>query len=351
VINGRTKGSNTFIDDKWHWSFYSGPTCCDAYFCTMKKRILFDIKAWLLVLVLFPFGVHAPTLTQRIGATCWIWLMTIVMHYSHQWLIQHFAKKGKWVPYGAGVLTLIFGLTGVSTLAAVSTDFWNILSSVVIALFMTTAVSYAYKGIWLQIQYEKIRRQQVEAELKLLQSQVNPHFLFNTLNNIYAQNLSNPNDANDMILQLADLMRYQTESSKKNQVLLSEELQFMNNYIALEKKRLTDHTTVTLQVDVPVEPPVSVPPMLFIPFVENAFKHGIGIGAGSFIHIHLSVQEKWLTFDLKNSVPMRKRSLQSTQTGLENVKKRLDLLFGERYKLAVHADTEQYHTRLEIQIT
>jgi two-component system, LytTR family, sensor kinase len=101
-------------------------------------------------------------------------------------------------------------------------------------------------------------------------------------------------------------------------------------------------------VDVPAEPQILLPPMLFVPFVENAFKHGIGIDTGNFIHIHLSVREKKLIFDLKNSMPARKRPVQSTQTGLDNVKKRLELLFPGQHNLRIAADAARYHTHLDI---
>lgn len=320
----------------------------------MKKELLFDLKAWLLVLLLLPIGVQVESNSERFFISLGFWLLLIVGFYPHQWLIKRFAQQKKWVIYGLGVSLLLCALAFLSRYLLHFADngpemtFLGLIRNMAIFLLFSTAISFAYKGIWLQIQYEKTRRQQVEAELKLLQSQVNPHFLFNTLNNIYAQNLSDQDAANDMILQLADLMRYQTESSRKNTVLLSEEVRFLNNYISLEKKRLTANTEVVFQAETPQEPPYWIPPMLFVPFVENAFKHGIGNEPKNFIHINLAVHGEQLIFDLKNSVPQRKHIVQSTQTGLSNVKKRLELLFPNRYQLSANNDGQTYHARLEI---
>jgi two-component system, LytTR family, sensor kinase len=224
-------------------------------------------------------------------------------------------------------------------------------SNVITFLFVSTAISYAYKGILLQMQYEKTKRRQVEAELKLLQSQVNPHFLFNTLNNIYAQNLIHQEEANEMILQLADLMRYQIESAKKNEVNIHDEVEFLENYIALEKKRLTDKTQVHFSFEkLDDTPSLSIPPMLFIPFVENAFKYGIGSDGVNFIKIHLAVKANQILFDIENGIPNRKQSVKSTKMGLDNIKKRLDLLFPNKYKLDIKTENQVYSVQLNIQI-
>lgn len=323
----------------------------------MKKRIVFDIKAWLVVLLLMPLGVHTNSHTERLQICLSFWLILIAGFYPHQWLIERCLKRRKWVAYTAGLLLLLtilgaltqFVLHLVGGMPEVS--YLAMLQTMALFLFFSTAISYAYKGIWLQIQYEKTRRRQVEAELQLLQSQVNPHFLFNTLNNIYAQNLSSPDDANEMILQLADLMRYQTESSRKSSVALLEEIQFLHNYIALEKKRLNANTAVLFQTDIPEDAQYLIPPMLFIPFVENAFKHGIGVEAGNFIHISLSVKEEKLIFSLNNSLPKRKRTVTSTQTGLDNIKKRLELLFPDQYELHITNTDNTYHTQLTLLVT
>ncbi len=322
----------------------------------MKKEIVFDIKAWVLVAIVLPVFSTASSWQQNAILSLATCILLICLFYPHQWLLKTFLNKGKKKEYIAGLLMFVV-LSAIilsSVLKQVSgNETLNFLKAIALALlfiFLTTAISYAYKGILLQFQVEKVKRQQVEAELKLLQSQVNPHFLFNTLNNIYAQNLINQEEANDMILQLSDLMRYQTQSSSKNEVPLEEEIEFLENYIALEKKRLTDKTTVSFVVDIPQNTTVMLPPMLFIPFVENAFKHGIGTEGVNNIDIHLQIVDNHVVFDIKNAIPTRKQAVKSTKTGLENIKKRLALLFPDTHNLDVIMENQAYRVQLKIEL-
>jgi two-component system, LytTR family, sensor kinase len=321
----------------------------------MKKETIFDIKAWALVALLMPLLVSANNVRDKIILCFVIFFMLIALFYPHKWLINRYLNQGKIRQYvvGLGVLIGVATASFVLVLSQLEPTKNNIITAIVtivMMLFFSTAISYAYKGILLQIQYEKTKRRQVEAELKLLQSQVNPHFLFNTLNNIYAQNLSNHEEANEMILQLADLMRYQIESSKKNMVSIDDEIEFLENYIALEKKRSTDRIKVSFAVDKTDNLTMQIPPMLFIPFIENAYKHGISAEGESVINIVLGVKEHGISFKIDNQIPVRKQLVKSTQTGLENIKKRLDLLFPNKHQLAITTDNQLYHVQLTINI-
>jgi LytS/YehU family sensor histidine kinase len=321
----------------------------------MKKETVFDIKVWVGVALLMPFLINNYTSSsQRLVQAFLAIILVITLFYAHKWLIQNFLIKKKWLKFSFGLVCLIASATYLFSMAITyilgKTEHSLIVAfaNVITFLFFSTAISYAYKGILLQIQYEKTKRRQVEAELKLLQSQVNPHFLFNTLNNIYAQNLIHQEEASDMILQLADLMRYQIKSAKKNDVNIHDEVEFLENYIALEKKRLTDKTQVHFSFEKQDDTPLSIPPMLFIPFVENAFKYGIGTEGGNFIKIHLAVKTHEILFEIENSIPTRKQSVKSTKMGLDNIKKRLDLLFPDKYKLDIKTEIQVYSVHLNI---
>jgi two-component system, LytTR family, sensor kinase len=322
----------------------------------MKDKILFDIKAWLIAALIIPFGVTASSLQEKIMVCFFTWFMLFAVFYPHKLLINKYLKRKKWLFYALGLLVLITVSTHlfVLILKLIETNprqtFWSFSVTVTLFIFLSTAVSYGYKGVVLQWQFEKIKRQQVEAELKLLQSQVNPHFLFNTLNNIYAQNLEHHEEANEMVLQLADLMRYQIESAKKNEVSIQDEIEFINNYLALEKKRLTDRIKTSFTVEMTDGLSLKIPPMLFIPFIENAYKHGISAEGDCFIHIYLRVNETAILFEMDNSISLKKQHIKSTNTGLANIKKRLDLLFPDKHQLNITADNQIYHVQLEIKI-
>jgi two-component system, LytTR family, sensor kinase len=323
----------------------------------MKKEIWFDIKVWLVVGLLLPITVRgAQSPMQLVILSLTLWASLILLFYPHKWLINNYLKKKRWPLYVLGLLGLL-GLSAsmltviivaVTGAEDVQTAFLGTLMSVFILLLVATSISYAYRGVVLDAQFQKTKRQQIEAELKLLQSQVNPHFLFNTLNNIYAQNLVHQEEANDMILQLADLMRYQIESAKKNEVAIKDEIEFIENYLALEKKRLTERIQTSFTVDISPQLSLQIPPMLFIPFIENAYKHGISAEGACFIHIFLSIKPEAIVFKIENSVSTKKQIVKSTKMGLENIKKRLDLLFPDKHTLNVNTDNNVYSVQLRI---
>ena len=322
----------------------------------MKKEVIFDIKAWVIVGLIFPFVINARNLHDKLVLSAAIYVFLIILFYANKWLINNYLHKKERLKYAIGVLLIIglcsiplsFILSQIDELKGVSYLAALVLNS--LSLFIALAISYAYKGILLQIQYEKTKRRQVEAELKLLQSQVNPHFLFNTLNNIYSQNLNKHDVANEMILQMADLMRYQIESSKKNEVQIEDEIEFLENYIALEKHRLTDRIKVSFAVENTEGVSLTTAPMLFIPFIENAFKHGISAEGECCIDILLILKQHSISFKTENSIPSRKQIVKSTNTGLENIKKRLDLLFHNKHQLNITTDNQTYKVQLDIKI-
>jgi two-component system, LytTR family, sensor kinase len=190
---------------------------------------------------------------------------------------------------------------------------------------------------------KELEKEMLNSELTFLKNQISPHFFFNTLNNIYALTEINTDDAQKAILQLSKLMRYMLYESEQGNSLLSKEIDFMQNYIELMKLRLSDK--VELQVKFPEKfEELSIPPLLFIPFIENAFKHGISYREASFIHISLETQAGEISFSCKNSMgtgietPMKENS----GIGLENVRKRLALLFPGKHTLGITSNEGIY---------
>jgi LytS/YehU family sensor histidine kinase len=185
----------------------------------------------------------------------------------------------------------------------------------------------------------------------LLKSQVNPHFLFNTLNNLYGLITQNQNQqASDVTLKLADLMRYLLESSKTDLVNLNKEIQFIDDYLSLEKIRLSQKTDINFTVS-GMNKELFVAPLLFIPLVENAFKHGLNtILADSFAHFSLSVQGNELFFEAINSVEKSTENSEKSGTGLENLKKRLQLIYPQKHQLDIEQTSNQFKVILHIQL-
>ena len=192
---------------------------------------------------------------------------------------------------------------------------------------------------------------QKEMELNYLKEQVNPHFLFNSLNSIYSLARQQSPETPDLVMQLSELMRYQLESTKKDTVVLKEELEFIENYLLLEEKRLSKRCTIELLIEGDLSG-LRMAPMLLIPFVENAVKHGAqSTNEQSTIDISVAIKETTLLFCVHNSKPKNVSSLNRTGMGLENVKRRLKLLYPNSHVLEIDDTEKDYHVNLSIDLT
>jgi hypothetical protein len=197
---------------------------------------------------------------------------------------------------------------------------------------------------------KELEKEKLNSELQFLKNQVSPHFFFNTLNNIYTLIGIDGSTAQESVLKLSKLMRYLLYESEHGETLLRHEIDFMNNYIDLMKLRLSPK--VDLQIDFPKEfPDYTIPPLLFIPFIENAFKHGVSHRERSFIHVGMTIQEGAITFVTTNSIGRSSQpgDMQHSGIGLENVKKRLHLLFPERHNLSITKSETEFSVELTIQ--
>ena len=200
---------------------------------------------------------------------------------------------------------------------------------------------------------KELEKEKLNSELAFLKNQVSPHFFFNTLNNIYSLIEINSNNAQDAVLKLSKLMRYLLYESEHGKTNLVNEISFMHHYIDLMKLRLSKK--VELKVDLPLsEINLEIPPLLFIPFIENAFKHGISYREKSFIHISMKVKNNKIKFNCINSLGQQtEKNPEENHSGigLQNVKKRLNLLFPERHTLSIIKSDSDYQVLLEIEIT
>ncbi len=188
---------------------------------------------------------------------------------------------------------------------------------------------------------KELEKEKLHSELAFLKNQVSPHFFFNTLNNIYSLISIDGPTAQESVLKLSKLMRYLLYESEQGETLMSNEISFMNNYIDLMKLRLSPR--VGLEIGFPEKfSDFSIPPLLFIPFIENAFKHGINSREKSFIKIGMELGNEEIRFITENSIGKSSQTgdLQHSGIGLENVKKRLGLLFPGNHQLTIdHTET------------
>ena len=223
--------------------------------------------------------------------------------------------------------------------------------NVVFSLLMTSAGKFLFEYLQKMIKLKEIENKQLKAELNILKSQVNPHFLFNTLNNLYGLITQNENQkAAEITLKLAELTRYLLESSKKEKVSIKRELQFIEDYLCLEKIRLSNNTDIKFDVS-GIEEEMFVAPLLFIPLVENAFKHGLQtVTEKSFAHFSLAIQGDDLFFEAKNSIGKKFQNYSTSGTGIANLKNRLQLIYPEKHQLDIENTANFYKVTLHLEL-
>ena len=217
--------------------------------------------------------------------------------------------------------------------------------------------SIGMKAIEKQSEIEKrqkeLEKEKLNSELAFLKNQVSPHFFFNTLNNIYSLIEINKTDAQDAVMKLSRLMRYLLYESEHGKTALSSEISFMNHYIDLMRLRISPK--VNLKIDLPEnENELKIPPLLFIPFIENAFKHGISYREKSFIDIAMKTENDTIIFLCRNSVAVGTTASPDENhsgIGLENVKKRLNLLFPGKHELQISKTDNEFLVDLRIEAT
>ncbi len=239
-----------------------------------------------------------------------------------------------------------------------SLDVLNRSQVTLLLIFLSvTGISIAYFFLKEWTRNELVRNQmqayQLSTEIKFLKSQINPHFLFNTLNNLYSMAQSKGNDElADGISKLSGMMRYMIYDSNAESVPLNKEIAYLEDCITLNKLRYADDE-IKVKFDYPAQPAsATIAPMLFIPFVENAFKHGVAIGQTSGIDIAIVVSGQRLIFTCANTnySAVKKMTDEKSGIGLENVKRRLDLLYPGKHNLQITEDDGKYIVKLEIDL-
>ena len=222
-------------------------------------------------------------------------------------------------------------------------DFLSNLLPVVFAM----AIRYAQRNFSLEIAQKEVQAQKLQADLTQLRYQLQPHFFFNALNNIYSLIEFNPQKAQQSVHSLSKLMRHFMQNSDQKQISLAEEVDFLQQYISLMQLRLTDKTTV--QVDFPKQvPQLTIAPLLFISLVENAFKHGVSATSTTTLSFSLRVEGDTIIFRSENTKIPTQESLYSSGIGIDNLKKRLTLLYPERHQYTIEEREGKYIAQLTI---
>ena len=294
-------------------------------------------------------------------------VMVLLLPYINMYVfVPRYLFKGKYVQYFFWVMVgVLFYIVFFFFVAKVLRTFQlhpqaekeetiGSLVSFIVALGILVAASTAIKLFqrWVRDNYRiaHMENEKLNAELEQLKSQVNPHFLFNMLNNANVLTRTDPQKASEVLYSLSDLLRYQLYGSQSDRVPLSAEINFLQDLLGLEKIRRDNFTFSITQVQLTKQ--VMVPPLLFITFVENAVKHSADAKNPSYVQLKFEAKDAALSFECSNSKPqiMRKDHEEPGGLGLLNISRRLELLFPERHNIAVNDQPDNYSVTLTLHL-
>ena len=259
-------------------------------------------------------------------------------------IIPDFFKKYKWTILCSYGLILLYFL-----IVRFSPNYFEAYHSNFLYLQLSPIPIFALLWIYEQWKWTKtLKAEKARAELNLLKSQINPHFFFNTLNNLYGLVIEKSDEAPSVILKLSDMMRYTIHEGQEDQVLLKEEIDYLKNYIELHKIRFQKKVDIQFQYD--VEDGLKVAPLLFINLVENAFKHGAEKMVGkAYVHINMKAREYKLNFTVENNYDPT-LPVKNSGTGVKNLKERLAHFYPNKHELLIHKNNSVYKAELNLSL-
>jgi len=327
--------------------------------------VLIHILVWIAFLLVPLFFIESAEGRERFMIMGWFLqlLMAAYFYYNYLFLIPRFLLRKKIALY---FLMLILGLiviSGLNILFVMGTsgliprhhpfNFWRAVSfpfyPAVMAFALSSSVRITMEWFKNERQKKEMEAEKLFSELAFLKSQVNPHFLFNILNNICSLARKKSDETENAIIKLSQIMRYMLQDSRDERVSLEKEVEYLQSYIELQRLRLPE--TVKIDFSIEGHPELfSIEPLLLIPFVENAFKHGVSYQGGSQILIRLHSDDRLLSFAVENHIARGKDDTveQGSGIGLKNVRRRLELLYPGKHDLQITDDGKMYKVNLEI---
>ncbi len=335
---------------------------------TIKTRVvLFNIAIWiaLFIIISLPFS---PSLSFSLLAPL------ILPVYLHLFFLEKFYSRKKYFCYaGLTLLTIIiFGVIAeelanhlglrtriryideafnpIELRYSISTFFIYAGFNPALAIIVTTVVRYFRQRQLFNLQ--QLQEQKTRAELDLLKNQVNPHFFFNTLNTLFSMaSVKEDDETAAGIAQLSELMRYMLYDAKVDFIKLEKEVDHIHNYINLQKLRFSQGDTLEIDMKITGDiKPFTIQPMLLIPFIENAFKHGLSVKDKNIIKIDLMVFDNYLNFKVYNTrnTTKKKTNDEHSGIGIDNVRKRLELLYPDSHTLIINESEHHYEIYLKL---
>ena len=346
-------------------------------FMTHRKihigNILSHLLFWILSMVLFTvliyytrnFRLQAMDFQTAVSIIVTLFFIAISVYINLLWLLPEFFAKRRYFSFAMLEILNILLFIGLNYFVSMAFEkkHPNFINEsvaefilVLVFLIISTLIKFTRDSIALHeadLKIKEIEREKMESELHALKAQINPHFFFNTLNSVYSLSLDKSEKAPEIILRLSDLMRYILYETKEDYVSMESQLEFLKNYIYLQKMRNDEYLNIELEIKGGLTQ-IKIAPLLFIPFVENAFKHVVKEkNKIAFIHIafDLTRQDKliFIAVNSKDDSPAKDKPVKEG-IGLENVKKRLNLLYPEKHELKISDSGKIFNVELTLQI-
>ena len=334
-----------------------------------NRSVWYHLFFWLVVLVVLiiternRYELHITFVKELVNVS----FFAVVVYFNLFFLIPEYFHRKKYLKYTFFLVFSVAVISPVKTLALyvlfqglpqiqerfVENQGFIFLSCLFVA-FSSTIFQILTDWQKSDVERKELEYKTTQTELNFLRSQINPHFLFNTLNNLYALTLKKSDAAPQTVLKLSEIMRYMLYECNESEVLLSQEINYLKNYIELERLRLSAAFQIKLEVKGDVLNQ-RIAPLLLTPFIENAFKHGINkqLSKG-FIHIDLDVKDEELQLEIKNSmgdyIPVEFPKKKSGGIGLKNVERRLQILYPNKHTLLINEDIDSYNVKLNIKL-
>ncbi|WP_175632153.1 sensor histidine kinase [Pedobacter ghigonis] len=327
------------------------------------KTIAIHILCWVLVLGYFYGGavIEGTTLRQSAFTISMNFIQIMEFYICYLWVYPRFLKKGKILQLIGGILLTIAIFTASRYLIeevlylkwfgfhnyAEGTTAWHYISDNIywsLAFIVVPAAVYGIEKSFLAERMNlKLKDEVVKAELSFLKSQINPHFLYNTLNYVYSLAIPVSDKLANAVLRLSDLMRYTLNDSPDGKVNLDKEVGYLESYVELFKMRFEPNFYVTFTTEGIGDQKIAA--LILIPFVENAFKHGVVNDEAQPVRIKLKVQQKRLSFEVSNKISHAQKD-HSSGVGMVNVHRRLDLIYPDKHELLVSNNGNTYKSTL-----
>jgi LytS/YehU family sensor histidine kinase len=334
----------------------------------LSKRVVYHTLFWLTILIFLSLldDTHDDFGYSLGNELINIFFYAIVVYFNLFYLIPNYLTKKKFLTYVGLLLFFVLIITPLKVIIlyfrfsdqpALQANLISHQNLYFLSNFFIAGTSTIFSIVtdWARQLREKtdLERQTMQSELKFLKSQINPHFLFNTLNNLYALTLKKSDQAPEIVIKLSEMMRYMLYECNEKQVLLVKEINYIRNYLDLEKLRQGQNVDIALEVSGQISNQ-KIAPLMFITFLENSFKHGLNNQLkNGFVHVRIDVGPREVEFFVENSKPNTLPNQEHRRhggIGLVNVKRRLELLYPNQYVLNIDDNPNSYAVNLTLEI-